>query len=143
MQKYILGKTIDGDRDNNVKDLEGVSKVAWRFIMALYKSHWDSLIVNNTNRTFRNNIKSKFSPQANKKTTITKGKNTANSLYVSSLPPSILAKTAKKVNEISKYFKKNSQNTTKKSYMQISANPTNSSNIVRETLKIKEAFSKL
>ena len=67
----------------------------------------------------------------------------ANTSYVSPLPPPILAKTAKEVNEISKYFKKNSQNTTRKSYAQISANLTNSSNIARETLKIKEAFSKL
>ena len=64
-------------------------------------------------------------------------------MYVSSLPPSILVKTAKEINEISKYFKKNSQNTTKKSYVQISANPTKSSNIAREILKIKEAFPRL
>lgn len=39
IQKYILDKLIDGDKANDVKDLEGVRKVAWEFITALYKSH--------------------------------------------------------------------------------------------------------
>ena len=29
MQKYILDKAIDGDKANNVKDLEGIRKGAW------------------------------------------------------------------------------------------------------------------
>ena len=62
MQKYILDKAIDSNKANNIKDLEGVGKVAWKFITALYESHWDGLLVNSTNRSFRNNIKSKFSP---------------------------------------------------------------------------------
>jgi len=41
MQKYILNKSIEGDKANDVKDLEGVSEVAWGFISALYESHWD------------------------------------------------------------------------------------------------------
>ena len=49
---------------------------------------------------------------------------------------------AKEINEISKYFKKNSQNTARKSYTQASANFTNVSNIARDILKIKEAFLK-
>ena len=116
MQKYILGKVIEGNKANNVKDLKKVGKVAWRFILALYKSHWDSLMINGTNRSFRNNIKSKFSPQANKEPLALKGKKTGNSSYVSPLPPSILAKTAKEVNKISKFFKKNSSTNPKKSY---------------------------
>ena len=39
MQKYILDKTINGDKANNVKDLEDVGKTAWRFITAFYDSH--------------------------------------------------------------------------------------------------------
>jgi len=62
MQRYILGKAIDGSKANNIKDLKGVSKAAWEFISALYDSHWDNLMVDSTNRSFRNNIKSKFSP---------------------------------------------------------------------------------
>ena len=62
MQKYILDKTIEGGEANNVKDLKGISKVAWRFISFLYEVYWDSLIVNDSNTSFRNMVKSKFSP---------------------------------------------------------------------------------
>jgi len=64
-------------------------------------------MVDGTNRSFRNNIKSKFSPQANKELSTPKCKNTGNSSYVSPLSPPILVKSAKEVNKISKYFKKN------------------------------------
>ena len=104
MQKYILGKVIDDDKANNVKDIEGVEKVVWGFIIAFYKSHWNSFLVDSTNRSFRNNVKSKFSPQIIKETNTNKSKNSVNTLYVSPLPPPILAKIAKEVNEISKYF---------------------------------------
>ena len=36
MRKYILGKSIDGNKANNIKDLEGIDKVAWEFILSLY-----------------------------------------------------------------------------------------------------------
>jgi len=106
MEKYILGKDIDGSKANDIKDFEGLGKAAWKFISALYTSQWDNLIVNGTNRSFRNNVKSKFSPQAVKETTKSKKTNMANSPYISSLPPSILAKSAKEINKILKYFKK-------------------------------------
>ena len=57
-------------------------------------------MIDGTNRSFRNNIKFKFSPQVAKELTNPKGKNAENTSYVSSLPPPILAKTAKEVNEI-------------------------------------------
>jgi len=50
-------------------------------------------------------------------------------------------KTPKKVNEISKFFKKN-DNPQKKSYAQASSKPQNS-NTTMNTLKIKEMFPKL
>jgi len=65
------------------------------------------MVVDGTNRSFRNNIKLKFSPQANKKLSTPKGKNTGNSSYISSLSLFILERLAKEVNEIFKYFKKN------------------------------------
>ena len=74
------------------------------------------------------------------------GKNKINFPYVSILPPSIPAKLPKKVNKISKFFKKNpSPNVNKKSYAQASSNGSNSNgtNTARETLKIKKAFSSL
>ena len=120
-----------------------MGKAAWEFITAFYESHWDNLLVDSTNRSFRNNVKSKFSPQVAKEPTNNKGKNTENSSYVFSLPPPIPAKTVKEVNEILKYFKKNSTNNQKKLYAQVSANSSNSPNIAIETLKIKEAFPSL
>ena len=39
MQKYILNKSINGDKANDIKDLEGVGKAAWWFISVLYKFH--------------------------------------------------------------------------------------------------------
>jgi len=139
MQKYILGKSINSDEANNVKDIEGVRKVAWRFITAFYESHWNGLLVDGTNRSFRNNIKSKFSPQIIKENNSNKDENLVNTLYIFSLSSPILAKTTKEINEIFKYFLKNSQNTARKSYVQASANPTNISNIARNTLKIIDA----
>jgi len=59
------------------------------------------------------------------------------------LPPLIPAKSPKEVNEVSKFFKKNSQPVKKKdarkSYTQISSLST----IMSEILKIKEIFLKL
>jgi len=43
MCKYILGKTINGDKANDIKDLEDIGQVVWEFISAIYKAHWDSL----------------------------------------------------------------------------------------------------
>ena len=63
-------------------------------------------MVNDTNQSFRNNIKSKFSLQVVMGATKSKASNVSHSLYVSTLPFSILVKSAKEVNEISKYFKK-------------------------------------
>jgi len=55
IEKYILSKGIDGNKANNIKDFEGLSKAAWEFITALYSSQWDSLTVDGTNRSFKNN----------------------------------------------------------------------------------------
>jgi len=89
MQKYILDKTIESNNANSIKDLKGVSKAAWRFILSLYKAHWDSLIMDDTNMWFRNKVKSKFSSQVFKKLTNNKGKNTVKPSYISTLLSSI------------------------------------------------------
>ena len=39
MQRYILGRAIKENKANDIKDLKGVGKVAWGFILALYESH--------------------------------------------------------------------------------------------------------
>jgi len=139
MQKYILDKTIKGSEANNVKDLESVGKAAWEFILFLYKVHWDSLIVDNSNILFRNMIKSKFSPQVVKTPSNGKDEDIVKLASTSSIAPPISAKSPKKVYEILKFFKKKPAIQQKKSYTQASSN-TNVSNITRNTLKIKETF---
>lgn len=84
--------------------------------------HWDSLIVDDTKTSFRNKIKSKFSPQIGKTPINVKDKDIVKPTYVSPLPPPILAKSPKKVIEILKYFKKNLPSAQKKSYTQVSSN---------------------
>ena len=140
MQKYILSKAIESDKDNNIKDFKDVSKAAWEFISSLYKAHWDNLFVDDLNTSLRNKVKLKFSPQAIKELNINKGKSMVKLSYISTLLPPIPAKLPKKVTKISKYFKKNSSSIQKKSYTQVSSN---SSNTARETLKIKEAIPSL
>ena len=90
MQNYILSKSIESNKANDIKNLKRVGKVVWSFILAFYKSHWDSLIADSTNRSFKNNIKLKFSPQANKESLTPKGKNTGNSSYIFPLLPIFL-----------------------------------------------------
>jgi len=91
--------------------------------------------------SFRNKVKSKFNPQTTKTPVNNKGKDTVKPTYISPLPPPILAKIPKEVNEISKFFRKNNK-PQKKSYAQVSSN-SQSSNIAMNTLKIKKMFPKL
>ena len=69
-------------------------------------------------------------------------------MFISLVPPPIPAKTQKEVNEILKYFKKNSSPQQKKSYANATSLFTQqgspiSKNTVKETLKIKEVFLNL
>ena len=150
MWKYILEKSIESNKANDLQDLKGVGKVAWEFLLAIYKTYWDSLSVDNSNTSFRNKVKSKFNPQANKLQTTNKVKKIAKPTFISALSPSILAKSHKEVNELSKYFKINKKQGQKKSYAQastsanLSSKPkTTSSNIVLEMFKINETFPHL
>ena len=107
MGKYIRGKSINND-PNNIKNLEGIGKAVWEFLFSIYDSHWDDLYINNTNTTFRNKVSSKFTPRVPNNSNINnKGKEIVKSIFISPIPSSILAKTQKEVNELSKYFKKN------------------------------------
>ena len=107
MHKYILGKSIKNSGANDVEDFKGMGKAMWEFISTIYDSHWDSFVVDDNNMTFRNKVKFQFSSQVIKPKALSKDKETVKPAFVSSLPPSILAKLQKEVNEISKYFKKN------------------------------------
>ena len=101
-------------------------------------------MVNDTNQSFRNNITSKFSPQVVMGAIKSKAFNVSHFLYVSTLTFSILVKSAKEVNKILKYFKKQQLvNQEPKSYVQVITRQPNLTNIAREILKIKDTFLNL
>jgi len=148
MYKYMLGKAIKSNGANDVEDLNGMGKALWEFISAIYDSHWDNLFMDNNKTTFRNKVKSQFSPQVSKPKVSLKGKEMVKPTFVSSLLPPIPAKSQKEVNKISKYFKKNTKASPSKSYMQASSSTKSTSSIplsdvTRDALKIKETFSNL
>ncbi len=39
IHKYILNKTIDGNKANEVQNLKDISKVVWEFILAIYEAY--------------------------------------------------------------------------------------------------------
>ena len=147
IKKYISGKSINGDKGNNFKNLSGMGKSIWEFISLVYELHLDVLFVDENNTTLRSKVKLKFAPQVKISQTLNKGKDMPKPIFVSSISPPILAKSSKEVKEISKFFKKIKKPTTKKSYVQASTPKPNSSdksfNIVMNTLKIKEIFPNL
>jgi len=148
MKKFIAGKSINNNKANNVKDLEGMGKSIWEFIATVYKTHWNALYIDNNNMTFRSKVKSKFAPQGkNTQMPPTKGKEVVKLSFVSSIPPPIPAKINIEVKEILKYFKKIKKSTSTKLYAQASASSSNhnnsSKNIVINILKIKEVFPNL
>ena len=148
MRKYMLGKAIESDDANDVEDLNGMGKALWEFISTIYDSHWDNLFMDNNKMTFRNKVKLQFSLQVSKPKVSLKGKEMVKPTFVSSLPPSIPAKLQKEVNEISKYFKKNTKAFPSKSYAQASSSTKlifsiPLSDITRDALKIKETFPNL
>jgi len=147
MCKYILGKFIESDKANKVKDFKGMGKAMWKFISTIYKFHWDNFFVNNNKSTFKSKVRLKFNPQVAKPQISTKGKEIIKHTFISTLPPPIPAKSQKEVNEISKYFKKNDKSTMKKSYAQASSSKqvttASTSSIMMDVLKLKETFPNL
>ena len=147
IQKYIVGKSIDGTKANEVKDLMGMGKALWKFISTVYESYWDTLYADNNNTSLRSKISLKFISQVKNILALGKSKDVAKPTFVSSISFLILAKTLKEVREISKFFKKINNSILKKSYAQASISKQNSSvissNITMNTLKIKKMFSNL
>ena len=77
-----------------------------------------------------------------------KGKEIVKPTFISSIPSLIPAKSQKEVNELTKYFKKNTNSQQKKSYVNVTSllkqlSPATPKNITRETLKIKKTFLNL
>ena len=148
MQKYILGKLIESNKANEVKDFKGIGKAMWEFISTIYESYWDNLFADNNKTTFRTKIKSKFNPQVTKPQALPKEKEIVKPIFVLSLSPPIPAKSQKEVNKLLTYFKKNVNTSQKKLYAQAlsSSKQTNfasMSSITINMLKLKETFPNL
>ena len=62
IRSYIIGKSINGNNTNDIKDLEDVDKAVWEFLSVVYDSHWDSFYVDDSKMSFRNKVKFKFNP---------------------------------------------------------------------------------
>ena len=124
----------------------------WNFLSLVYQSSWDSLHTDNKSKTLRKKISSKFTPRITPSLTQKSNKSAPKlvpaSIDKAPLLPPLLAKSAKEVNIISKYFQnRNSMNNNKpkdeskttKSYAQTSKPPAN----MVDVLKIKNAFPAL
>ena len=108
MTNHILNKKVEKGKVNDLSNLKGVVKEAWNFISAFYNMGWDMLIANSNGSSFRNKVVAKFTPKINI-LNAPKGNNDKSvdkPASINRIPPSILVKSSKKVNEITKYFKK-------------------------------------
>ena len=76
MCKYILGKTINGNKANSIKDLKGVGKAAWNFISFIYESKQNTLYTDKENRTFRQRVSANFTPKIPKDNHFSNGNKT-------------------------------------------------------------------
>ena len=140
--KYILNKSVERGIVNDFNDFKGIGKVVWEFISTIYDSGWNTLYIND-NTLFRNKVLSKFTPKINHILKNKSNNETEKLASVSNLPSPISTKSSKKVKDIEKFFKKNNNIKGKEISRKLYTQTLLSSNIVRETLKIKEAFPKL
>jgi len=60
MATYIKNKKIETSKSNDIKNFEGIGKVAWDLISFIYEARWDSLIANNHRNSFRQKVSYKF-----------------------------------------------------------------------------------
>ena len=151
MAKYITNKKVNPKSANELKDMDSIGDAVWNFISSVYQSSWDSLYTDNKLKTLREKISVKFTPR------IALFPNSKNNKPVSKMVPAsinkvpppllLLAKSAKEVNTISKYFQNQKPSNDKskdrpkpsKSYAQTSKNNVSTA----EVLKIKKMFSTL
>ena len=144
MARYIENKKIDMTKSNNINELQGIGKAAWKFVSIFYKARWDLLVANVHNNIFRQKVSFYCILKTNPvKIGKSKGKDTDKPASIERLPSPIPIKTSKEINKISKFFriKKPTQvNVSQgKSYVQASRTGNNTKDI----LKIKEAFPTL
>ena len=144
MTNYIRNKSIESNKINNIIYLKEVGKAAWNFISALYDTGWDSLVSEKYNYSFPQKVVSKFTPRIQEvKNKSKKNKPTDKPASFVKHSPLIPAKTSKEINEISKFFKRNSQPKDKSDNRKLYAQALASSTNIKEILKIKETFPNL
>ena len=141
MARYIFNKQIDSSKSNDLEDFNSISKAILNFISLVYQANWDSLYANKQSNSLRRKIVAKFTLKI--QPTIGKNNKEINKLSpanIERIPLPIPAKSQKKVNVISKFFKSNKPaNITKqppKSYTQASKQNISISKVI----KIKEMF---
>ena len=139
--KYITNKQVELSKANKLDDFNGIGNAVWNFISSVYDTNWDVLFTDNKSSTLRKKIMDKFTLKIQpipQRKPIEVNKPTLAS--IERIPPPILAKSQKKVNVISKFFKnKKSDNLSSskaKSYTQASKQNISTLDVV----KIKETF---
>jgi len=128
-------------KSNDLEDFNNISKAIWNFISLVYQANWDSHYADKQSNSLKREIVAKFTLKIQSTTSKNSKKiNKLSSANIERIPLSILAKSQKEVNVISKFFKSNKPaNTTKqspKSYAQALKQNISTS----EVIKIKEIF---
>jgi len=141
MAKYISNKQVNSAKANKLDDFKGIGEVVWNFISSIYDANWDALVTDNNSTSLRRKIIAKFIPRiqpVSQRSTKENNKPALASIERILLP--IPAKSLKKVNIISKFFKNNKMDNSTlskaKSYTQASKQKTSTSDVI----KIKETF---
>ena len=141
---YIKNKKIEISKSNDIKDFEGISKVAWKLISSIYGSGWNSLITDNHKNSFRQKFIYKFTSRINPDKNGKKKENITNKpASIKRLPPLIPAKSQKEVNKILKYFKPNKSTKTISSQAKLYTQTTKNVSNTKKVLKIKEVLPSL
>jgi len=117
LAKYIQGKQVDGNKANDLEDLDGMGDSIWNFISAVYASKWDALYTNQKANTLRSKISLKFtlhilSTNGNSKKD--SPKSVPVTINKAPSPPPLPAKSKKEINVISKYFQTKKPESSKK-----------------------------
>ena len=120
-------------------ELQGFGKVAWSFILSIYKAGWDSIPINDWNVSFRNAVTSKFISKSLKSTIDRSLKDLkGKEVEITKISPSIPVYLPKKVLEKSKFFSKDnkSKKTINTNVRKLYAQATSSN--ISDILKLKK-----
>jgi len=133
MAYFFRQRNLEGCNKNNINQLEPFGQSAWDFILAIFKSGWDTLTTANKS-TIRGNIAKEFG----KVTNLPSRENICYGTHISKVPPSIPPCPLKEILEKTKALQQNisTKGNSHISYAQAAL-------YVINALKIKEAFPAL